>query len=83
MVADQPLQLGHQLTVPAQPQVGLEAILHRDQPQLGQPVGLGRGDVAGSELLERLAPPQPQRLAQHRTCGPGPVVGKRTARLGG
>jgi hypothetical protein len=29
MVADQPLQLGHQLTVTAQPQVGVEAILHR------------------------------------------------------
>ena len=83
LLADQPLQLGHQLSVPPQPQVGLEAILHRAQPQLAQPVGLGRGDVAVSELLERLAPPQPQRLPQHCPCGPGCAVGKRTARLGG
>jgi hypothetical protein len=69
--------------MPAQPQLGLEAIFHRAQAQLAQPVGLGRRDVAVSELLERLAPPQPQRLAQHRTCGPGRAVRKRTGRLGG
>ena len=67
----------------AEPQVSLEAILQRDQPQLAQPIGLGRSDVAVSELLERLSPPQPQRLPQHRPCGPRPVVGKGTASLGG
>jgi hypothetical protein len=83
LLPDQALQLGHQLTVPSQPQVSLDPILHRAQAQLGQPVGLGRRDVAVSELLERLAPPQPKRLPQHRPCGPGPAVGKGTARLGG
>ena len=42
LLPDQPLQLGHQLPMPPQPQVRLDPILQRDQPQLGQPIGLGR-----------------------------------------
>jgi hypothetical protein len=57
LVTDQPLQLGHQLPVPPQPQVGLEAILQGDQAQPGQPVSLGHHDVAVEELLEGLPPP--------------------------
>ena len=79
MVADQPLQLGHQLPMPTHPQVGLEAILQGDQPQLGQPVGLGHRDVSVQELLECLPPPQPQGLAQQRPCGWGRAVGKGAA----
>jgi hypothetical protein len=62
LVADQPLQLGHQLTMPAQPQVGLDAVLQGSQPQLGQAVALGRADVGVQELLEGPTPPQSQRL---------------------
>ena len=83
MVADQSLQFGDQLAVPPQPQVSLDAILQDGQPQLGQPVALGRRDVGVQELLEGLPPPQPERLAQQRPCGVGLPVGKDAARLGG
>jgi hypothetical protein len=32
--------------VPAQLEVGLDAVLKGDQPQLAQPVGLGHHDIA-------------------------------------
>ena len=83
LLADQPFQLGHQLPVAAQPQVGLDPILQRDQPQLGQAVALGRADVSVQELLERPTAPQPQRLTQQRPCVFGRPFGERAARLGG
>ena len=83
MVPDQALQFGDQLTVSAHTQVGLDTVLHRDQPQLTQTVGLGRAQLAVQEFLEGLAPPQPQRLLQQRRRGHGLPVRERTSRLGG
>jgi hypothetical protein len=57
MLPNQGLQLGDQLPVPPQPQVGLDAVLEGGQPQLGQPVGLGHRKVGVQELLE--GPPSP------------------------
>jgi len=79
LVPDQPLQLGDQLPMATQPQLGLDPILQRTEPQLGQAVGLGHRKFAIQELLERLAPPQPQRLPQHRPRGLGLACGERAA----
>jgi hypothetical protein len=68
VVPDQPIQLGHQLPVASQLQVDLDTVLQGDQPQLGQPAGLGRAEVAIEEFLEGLTPPEPQSLPQHRCC---------------
>jgi hypothetical protein len=64
LLTDQPLQLGHQLRVAPRLKIGLQAILQRAEPELGQAVALGRAEVGGQELPERLTTPQPQRLAQ-------------------
>jgi hypothetical protein len=80
LLAHQPLQLGHQLPVAPQPQIGLNAILHGHQAQLAKPVSLGGAKVAVQELLEGLPPPQLQRLAQHRPGSLRRPVGQGAAR---
>ena len=62
LLADQPLQLGHQLPMTPQPQLRLDPILQGDQPELGQAVALGRAEVGVQEFLEGPTPPQSQRL---------------------
>src|SRR5215211_391005 len=83
LVPDQPLQLGDQLPMATQPQLGLDPILQRTEPQLGQAVGLGRADVGVQEPLERPTAPQPQRLTQHQGGVLGLAVGKGAAGLAG
>ena len=60
------LQLGHQRAVPAQREVGVDAVLDGAQPQLVQPGGLGPGERRVRHVGERRALPQLQRAAQHR-----------------
>jgi hypothetical protein len=59
------LQLGHQRAVPAQLEVGVDAVLDGAQPQLVQPGGLGPGERRVRHVRERRTLPQLQRAAQH------------------
>lgn len=52
----------------SQRQVGLDAVLLRDQPQLGQASGCG-GEVVTLDVGQRGPPPEVQRLAQEVAGG--------------
>jgi len=58
-------QLGGELIVPAQGQVGVDPGLQRGQPQLLQPGRLGPGERVVGQVGQHRAAPQPQRFAQH------------------
>jgi hypothetical protein len=69
MLGDQPLELGHQLGMPAQCQVCLQALLQRSQSQLLQLRDRGLRERLVGELVQRRTPPQPQRLPQPSSLG--------------
>ncbi len=70
-------QLGDDLGVTAQVQVGVDADLQRLQPQLGQGRAIPRGQQVGIHVGQRLASPQRQRLARHGGgVRPGRVPGR-------
>ena len=60
------LDLGDHLRRPAARQLGLDQPLVGDEPQLFEPLGLRARPVLVGELGVRVAPPERQRLAQHR-----------------
>ena len=66
MLADQRLDLRDHLGGAAARQLGLDETLLGDEPQLLQTLRLGAHPFLVGELGVRLAPPQRQRLAQHR-----------------
>ena len=68
MLAHQRLQLGHDLGVTAERQVGLEPQLERDQPQLLQPRDLVARERLVLEIRQRRPPPERQRLTQRRAA---------------
>ena len=72
MLADEHLELGDQLTVPAELELGGGQHLPGDEPQLLEAgaVGSGGGDVV--ELRPRAPTPQRQPVAHQvdRACGP-------------
>ena len=76
MVADERLQLGHELGVPAEGEVGLAAQLERVQPELLEAPRLGLGEGLGDHVGQRRAAPERQRLAQE------PRGGRRRGVLG-
>jgi len=67
-------QLGDQLAVPPERQVGLDTVLGGGQPQLLQGGSGGRGVRA---VGERGAPPQLQTFAQQRRGASGVTIGQR------
>ena len=70
---DQPLQLRDESGVPAQLQIGVDALLERRQPELfeGRDLRLREGLVG--EIHQRRSPPQPQRRAQRAALCPRQV----------
>jgi len=69
MLGDQPLELGHQLGMPAQCQVCLDALLQRSQPQLLQLRDRGLRERLVGELVQRRTSPQSQRVPQPSGLG--------------
>jgi hypothetical protein len=53
-------QLGHRGRVAARGEIGLEALLQRREPELGQAGALGRHEVDAGKIGEDLAPPDVQ-----------------------
>ena len=64
VLAHQPLELGDQLGVAANREIGVEAQLERDQPQLFQPGDRVRRKRLVAEVRQRLSPPERERLPQ-------------------
>ena len=64
MVGDQALELADQLRVAAQLEIGFEAILDRDQPQLFETSYRWHGPQLVTELGQRRPAPERQRLLE-------------------
>ena len=66
MAADQLLELGDDLGVPAERQVRVDPLLERVQPLLLEPRDLGAREPVARHVGERRSAPQPERVAQRR-----------------
>ena len=66
MLGDQSLQLRHHPAVFAHPEIGLDPLLERQQPQRLQPRDLGLRPALILDVRERAAPPERQRTAQRQ-----------------
>jgi hypothetical protein len=64
MLVDERLQLGNQLRVTAERQVGLEAALERDEAQLLEAADLRLPEHLGSEIGQRRPAPEQERFPQ-------------------
>jgi hypothetical protein len=71
VLRDEPLELGDQLGVAAEREVGFDALLERREPQLLQARDLGLRERLGRQVAERRAAPQGQRVAQEAGGHPG------------
>ena len=58
MVRDQPLEIGDQLLVPAEPQAGLMACLEALEPELLEAARLRVREQLAAEPGENVAPPE-------------------------
>jgi hypothetical protein len=74
VLGHQRLQLPDDRGVAAKGQVGLDPVLHRGQPQLGQPGDLPLGEGLVRHVGKGRAPPQRQPLGQQRRGGVGPAA---------
>ena len=81
MVGGELLQLGHQLAVAPQGQLGLDPLLDGGQPVAVQAGGLGMGERLGGEVGQRRAAPQPQGLVEVAEGEVGGAVGLGPAGL--
>src|SRR5215204_4329777 len=64
MLADEPPELGDEVGMAAERQVGLDPLLERGQAQLLEPADLLAGEVLIGEVGERRTAPEGERLAQ-------------------
>ena len=64
MLADEPLQLGDQRAVPADGEVGLDALLQAHDSPLLEPGDLGLGKAVEHELRQRRPSPERQCFLQ-------------------
>ncbi len=67
MLAHERFQLAHRLGVTAECQVGLQALLERDQAQLLETADLVAGKRLVLEISKRRAAPERERFAEHET----------------
>src|ERR671923_201963 len=79
ILADERLELAHDLGVPARLEVGVDPLLEDGQPELLQAADLGLREGLERELAERRSAPEGERLAELRR----PLVGRGRLRLGG
>ena len=66
VLGDQRLELGDELAMAPEREVGLDAVLERRQPQLLQPRHLGLRERLVADVLVGVPAPQPERLAEAR-----------------
>src|SRR5215218_8843421 len=65
MLADEPPELGDEVGMAAERQVGLDPLLERAQAQLLEPADLFASEVLIGEVGERRTAPEGERLAQN------------------
>ncbi len=70
LLAHEPLELGNQLRVPAERELGLDPLLERGQPLLLQPRSLGAGERV-AQLGQRRSTPQRQPSRSSRAAWAG------------
>src|SRR5262249_62344361 len=63
MFRDERLELGHQLVMAAELEVGIDAVLDRSQMELLQPGDLALCERLGRKVGQRLSPPERQGIA--------------------
>lgn len=66
VLSRQPIELGHDVAVPAGREPGLHHLLHCCQMEFSQPGDLHVERLLATDVLERRTPPQRERVAQHR-----------------
>ncbi len=64
MLLDEPLELGDELLVPTERELGVGEVLLRFETDLREPAALDTGVVPVLDLLVRRAAPQPERALQ-------------------
>jgi hypothetical protein len=64
VLRDETLRLRHELRVPPEREIGIDAILERSEAQLLQPLDVDAGERLERQIGERTAAPQRERLAQ-------------------
>jgi hypothetical protein len=82
MLGDERLKLRNHLAALAEREVGLEPVLECRKAKLLQPGDLRRDGVLVEDILERLAPPESERLPEYlpRPCRMVPEHRPRRAR---
>ena len=83
MLPDQRLQLGHQLGMTAEGEVGLDALTQARQAQLLEALSLAGGEWLVAHVLQRRAPPEPERVGQQPARVGVVAARERVAPLGG
>ena len=58
------LQLADERRVPSEPELGVDSLLLRRQPQLVEPFGREPGEVLLADVYERRPAPEPERVTQ-------------------
>src|SRR6266566_152328 len=81
MLADERLQLTHDLTVASQSQVGIDPVGDSRNPQLVQPPDRGLDKRLVVDIGEGRTAPHAQRTAQ-RTCGIGSLIAGELSTVG-
>ena len=82
MPGNEPLELGDELLVAAEPQPGLETQLHALEPQLVQAQRLIVGEPLAAQAGERIAPPEVERTGAERLGQMVVGIGERLPAVG-
>ena len=75
VLADERLELRHQVVMAAERQIGVDSILERGQPELIQPGDLALCEPLAVKIGQRFSAPERKRLAQARRPPDGIVAG--------
>ncbi len=68
MAGHEHLELVHYLCVPAKPKVDLDPLLEDGEPQVVEPVGVGRDERLAAKAAQRRSAPLPERGAEVVAC---------------
>src|SRR5207247_853239 len=82
LFAHEALELGNELAIPAESELGLDPLLDRSDPKLLEPGDLGLGEELVAEVGERRAAPEIERASDRVRSPVRLAVGQRLAPLG-
>ena len=73
----QRLELRHKCVVSPEPELRVDALLRRDEPQLVEPLDLPTGELLVRQIAERGAPPEPSASSSTASASAGLPAGVR------